>query len=313
MEKIQYRTTTFPRREEDLFLSALARLRATKPGKRLRVLSFGCSIGDEVASLASIFENSDVFGCDVDEAALAAAHRSVGHFATIVRSDLPTLMRQGPFDFIAACSVLCLNPRPKDFSTVFPAARFDEALSHLDALLDTGGILGITNASYRFLTSPVADRYDIVRSDIVSSCGFIDLMERDGSSILLQTTAPASPFYRQGESFSRLDDEDFADALFEKKPAAGPRRAHWVRQAEVPEGWVTSEAYERENTDGLGDSVPADAVRIVTRYEIGAVEATGERGIVSEIRWPAIDGRTHVRPRTFTPLGRASIRRISRV
>lgn len=313
MDKIQYRINTFPRREEDLFLSARSRLNVTKPGRRLKVLSFGCSIGDEVASLCSIFPDCDIYGCDVDDSALEVATRTVGHFSTIVRSNLETLANLGPFDFISACSVLCLNPRPKDFYSRFPASRFDEILSNLDSILTVGGILGITNSSYRFLTSPVADCYDIVRSDIVNSCGFIDMMERDGSPILLQTTAPAAAFYRRGESYSRLSDEDFADALFEKKDAATARNVHWTYHAPAPDDWAVSAAYERENVDGLGEDTPEDAIRIVTRYEIGTNTATGERGIVSEIRWPSIDGGTYVRPRTFAPLGRANIRRISRL
>ena len=73
-------------------------------GAKVRILSFGCSTGEELMSLAAYFPDDELFGCDVNEGALDKA-REVANLlpnCTVFYSDLENLERHGPYDLIFA-------------------------------------------------------------------------------------------------------------------------------------------------------------------------------------------------------------------
>jgi len=292
MEQLQQRNDTNLFRELRVLRSAQKRLTITRPGP-LRILSFGCSIGDELVTLRCLFPDAEIVGCDIDPANLAKAAASAGNAAHVVRSDEATLRSLAPFDLITAMSVLCRNPKPQNFTTAFPFTRFDETTGLLAELLAPGGLLALVNTSYRFRDSSAFSAFDPVRSDIIWRSGFVDVMTPEGRDFLIQDRG----CYRLAPGLQIGDDEELTDSLWEIRPDGRLPAIHWVYAAPVPEYEPLPWTLDRGNTD-TWPIVPDNVLTIRTRYEFGMTPTGIGAKVVRSWRSLVHDG-DHVRPATW--------------
>ena len=299
LRRAQNQTHTHLFRRADVLRTAREVLRPP-PERRLKILSFGCSTGEEIVTLRLVFPHAEIFGCEIDPETRAIAKRSVGHIAPILESDEATLAAHGPFDLINCSASLCLYP-PKDIATRFPPGQFDETLAILDAVLAPGGLLAITNASYRFRDSPFGASHVPVRSDIVSSSGFVDVFAHDGRPFLSRIQQHPQVAFCRGPAFALDDAEELADSLFRKPPPGTDGVQAPLRLAPVPPQFVCDLEFRRSNLDGLEPALRADAVEIVTHYLFGSDAATGCRGCSVETVWDWGAGPRR-RPPVWIPL-----------
>lgn len=294
MEQIQVRNDTQLFRESDVL--RIAQFRLLNNGRPLRILSFGCSIGDELVTLRLSFPTAEIVGCDINDRVLEIAQRTVGQVATIVKSDRKTLEDLGPYDLICAFAVLCKNPMPEDFLQQFPATRFDDMVGFLDSMLLPGGLLAITNSSYRFRDSPVFTGYNPIRSSSIWRCGGIHVMARDGQPFLI----PFKGTFKKGPGFNVQEDEELTECLFEKRASAefGPI---WHPLPEPLPDFVSDIEHERSNSDYVG-VLPHDAIDVYSRFQFGYDEESGRKGTALQRRWKSVvhDG-WHIRPSLWAP------------
>ena len=131
-----------------------------------RVLSFGCSTGEELISLRGRFPNAEIVGAEINPRARAIAIRRVStdtHSTVVAPKTL-----DGSFDAIFALSVFQREPRKvaetalEDLSKFYPFARFDRGLNELVEMLRPNGLLCIVNAQYRVEDSSACDRLEPV-------------------------------------------------------------------------------------------------------------------------------------------------------
>lgn len=117
-----------------------------------RVLSLGCSEGYEPIDIASEIPSASVYGCDVNEMALIKAiDRCAPHGISIFHSTPENITSNGPYDAIAAFSVLCRYPDSNDrdnIADLYSFSDFDEAIVLLVGQLKVGGVLSVFNANY---------------------------------------------------------------------------------------------------------------------------------------------------------------------
>ncbi len=78
MRRIQHLIHTSTFRELDKIVTAKYRLEQTHKHQSLKVLSFGCSIGDEIATLNFLMSGAEIFGCEIDPHALKMSKATVG-------------------------------------------------------------------------------------------------------------------------------------------------------------------------------------------------------------------------------------------
>ena len=121
----------------------------------LRILSFGCSTGEEIQSLdAHYFTGARIDGVDIDEAALIAARSKAYTNNEVAIFDFDTFAGgTETYNLIFAMSVLCRWPTTKglrDISDIYPFSAFAKTATLLHARLAPGGHLVIFNANYRF-------------------------------------------------------------------------------------------------------------------------------------------------------------------
>ena len=269
MRQLQNATHTAILRYGPEMQVAAARIGARKD---LKILSFGCSIGDELLSLRSHFPDAELYGCDVDERALAVAQATMANDprCTIFRSTEHSIREFGPFDLVSACSVLCRNPSPPDYSAVFPFREFERVLATLDESLNPGGLLVLVNLGYRFQDSDLIRSYRPVRADCVTSRGFVDVFYPDGSPFLRQERAFGEHLLSRHGRFDSFEDEEVADCIFEK----GGRPAPVMTLRPVPDTVLPGATFVRSNLD-YAPNLPALSTLEVRRRVTPYMTSTG--------------------------------------
>lgn len=125
-----------------------------------RILSFGCSTGEECVSLASYFPKAEIVGADINPVIVLKArkqHRS-DRIRFVYASDR-ILKKYGGFDVVFCMSVL-RNPEPARRDGRYPFERFEERALFIESLVKPGGILVIHNSTYRFSDTAHRSRYE---------------------------------------------------------------------------------------------------------------------------------------------------------
>ncbi len=182
----------------------------------IRLLSFGCSRGDEVFSLRKYFTKATIKGIDVDPRNIAVCKarlafsrsRSIGFgVAATTNGEMSEI-----YDAIFCLAVLCLGDL-----TVSGAQRsdpylyfedFDRVVSDFGRCLKPGGLLFLHVTNFRFCDSSVAGQFDV-------------LLEADAAEM-----SPDLLFDRENEL---LKGERYYPVVFRKRhpPAAGKGGA-WI-------------------------------------------------------------------------------------
>ena len=154
---------TWMDRYPEIFVAAREYFRDAKD---LRILSFGCSTGEEVRTLRHYFPGAFITGAEINPRSLAIcrAHR-VDERIAFVRPDREQLLRHGPFDAIFCMAVLQRTPHMvasqgiTSLKRIYPFWKFDRQLSELNGMLAPGGLLVIHNSQYLFSSAMVAPKY----------------------------------------------------------------------------------------------------------------------------------------------------------
>lgn len=160
---MQTASTTYMDRHPDIFEF----LKIQFGDKNIRILSFGCSTGEECFSLRRYLPNAHIVGVDINPTSIETANKSIlrdekMEFLNLEQEDLKKLEK---FDAIMGLSVLCKNPEAKelqDISLIYPFSRFNDAISILDSILNPNGFLIIRSSNFRMRDTDVFIKYDII-------------------------------------------------------------------------------------------------------------------------------------------------------
>ena len=193
----------------------------------LRILSFGCSTGEEPLTLAgTYFPQSQILGVDVSDEALDQARSLAAGEPNvhIARSSDAAIAEYGPYDIIFAMSVLCRNPPPEGHRwEEYPFARFEEAVAGLIGSLKAGGLLVLANANYALTQSRLIRHFDLLADPGMRDPGPVWKVAFDGT--VLERPARNDPAARIG-----------TDCIFRKRSEPWPDRAHVPLRVITPDG-----------------------------------------------------------------------------
>jgi len=118
-----------------------------------RILSFGCSLGDEILSLRQRLSDAEIVGAEINRRSRAIARRRIAgdpRASVVGPQDL-----DGTFDIIFALAVFQREPHKisemevQNLSRHYPFSRFDRAISDLLRHLRPGGLLCVDASHYR--------------------------------------------------------------------------------------------------------------------------------------------------------------------
>lgn len=168
-------TVTWMDRHPGLFALAATRLALHESP---RLLSFGCSTGEEAFTLSDYLPHSSIDAIDANPACIDQARRSAENLhaegrlrASQIRfacADAPEAFAFDSYDAVFCLSVLRhgdLEARtPKLCTDTLPFLRFAAAIDSLDRCLRPGGLLVLWGCNFRFSDTPTAKRYRTVPS-----------------------------------------------------------------------------------------------------------------------------------------------------
>ena len=125
-----------------------------------RILSFGCSTGEELVSLRRRFPEAAIVGAEINPRSRRLARKRLAHDhqVTVVR---PSGI-MGSFDVVFALAVLQREPHRvaetelANIAAHYPFTNFDAAVAQLVGLLRPSGLLCVMHAHYRVEDSSVA-------------------------------------------------------------------------------------------------------------------------------------------------------------
>ena len=179
-------TTSYDRYPREFYIArALAR---TIRKQQLKILSFGCSTGEETVSLLNVFPDDNIVGLDISPFVIRKAreNNSADGKITYDISSAETLQKYGPYDLIFAMSVFCAWPASRDIdniSKIFPFSKFEDFVQKLDEVLNPGGVLVIFNSNFEFLDTDVSKKYEVVISNTTRSTGFVHRFAADNRRV----------------------------------------------------------------------------------------------------------------------------------
>jgi SAM-dependent methyltransferase len=201
-EHHQLTSTTSSRRYPELF-GELQRIVGPGP---VRILSFGCSTGEECFSIAEYFPMATIIGADINKANLAQARKqNVLPQVTFIHSSPEAIKNAGIFDMILCLSVLCRWEDTKDLedcSRIYPFEKFEAVTGMLTDNLREGGHLVIYNSNFRFEESLAYRnrKFDIVATPAVADSGFVHKFDSGNKRVRETHTACV---YRKGKHFEQ--------------------------------------------------------------------------------------------------------------
>jgi trans-aconitate methyltransferase len=125
---------------------------AAAPDAR-RILSFGCSSGEECVTLAEYFPKAEIIGADINPVILLQARKHRSDRIRFVYAGDRILSGLGGFDAIFCMAVLRSAGH-------YPFEIYEERALFLETLLRPGGLLVIHNSPYRFGDTARKDSYE---------------------------------------------------------------------------------------------------------------------------------------------------------
>ena len=131
----------------------------------IRILSFGCSTGEEVATLGKYFPTAEILGADVNRRSIRICKKRFDDpRLKFALSDSELIGQHAPFHAIFCLAVLQRAENwpihVTDSSRIYPFESFDRQLTELDQWLAWNGLLVIDNTDYLFNDATVYKNYE---------------------------------------------------------------------------------------------------------------------------------------------------------
>jgi hypothetical protein len=152
----------------------------------LKILSYGCSTGEECFTLNEYFPGATIIGADISRLNLArAAWRNRQPNIGFIYSSDENLRAHAPYHLIFCMSVLCRWEDTKDLDDcghIYPFDKFHATVTELASLLAEGGILVIYNSNFRFEDTDIFSNFEIIPAPVTNS-GFVHKFDRNNKRL----------------------------------------------------------------------------------------------------------------------------------
>jgi 2-polyprenyl-3-methyl-5-hydroxy-6-metoxy-1,4-benzoquinol methylase len=162
--------TTSPNRYPAIFRCVQTALGADN---EIRILSFGCSTGDEVFSLRHYFPRASIKGIDINPANIAVCKQRNNDAAIEFQTANSTSMEPtGGYDAIFCMAVLrhggLAEPGIARCDHLLRFDDFAKTIAEFDRCLKPGGVLAIRHSNFRFADTPTSRNYEMIMRGGVS-------------------------------------------------------------------------------------------------------------------------------------------------
>jgi 2-polyprenyl-3-methyl-5-hydroxy-6-metoxy-1,4-benzoquinol methylase len=139
---------------------------------KARILSFGCSTGEEVFSLRQYFPHAEIKGIDINPGNIAVCRRRLkrarGAGVVFELASSTGAEASGAYDVIFCMAVLrhgsLGNPGVTRCDHLIRFEDFAKAVSDFERCLKPGGLLVLRNSNFRLCDSPAATAFETLLS-----------------------------------------------------------------------------------------------------------------------------------------------------
>ncbi len=158
-----------------------------------RLMSFGCSTGEEVFSLRDYFPNATITGVDINPQSIAECKRKLSAMPQETKINFvcaPTLETQPAesYDAIFCMAVLRHGTleadRPQNCESILSFSQVEYTVEDLSRCLTLGGYLSIWNSHFRFSDLGVASDFEVLLSDERGAWANQPLYGRDNEMLI---------------------------------------------------------------------------------------------------------------------------------
>ena len=161
-QQLQVSTSTHQGRNVNMFNRIKSHI---PPDGRIKVLSFGCSKGDEIEDLSNVFNNSrQLVGVEYNDVKVQYAADRFQHDPKISiyqSSDFDPLKFKSHFDLVVCCNVLC-NFVSMNQEDRLPLSRFTLSIETLWSMVARGGLLYVCGANYLAQDVLNVEEFDLI-------------------------------------------------------------------------------------------------------------------------------------------------------
>ena len=171
--------------------------------KDIKILSYGCSTGEEVLTLRRYFPNATIVGAEINKHSLEVCKsHNVDDKITFINSTPRNIKKHGPFDIVFCMAVLQRTPDKitqegiTSLKDIYPFEKFENQIVELDGYVKKGGLLVTHFTQYDFMDTAVATKYKV----------FGDYNQDDyRSSIFDKNSNLIKETYRRNSIFMKLE------------------------------------------------------------------------------------------------------------
>ena len=137
-----------------------------KDRENIRILSYGCSTGEEVLTLRKYFNDASIVGAEINKNSLDICRKhNVDDKITFINSTPTEIRKNGKFDLIFCMAVLQRTPDTitregvKSLKKIYPFEKFEKQVKELDSCLNKGGLMVIHFSQYSFEDVDISSKY----------------------------------------------------------------------------------------------------------------------------------------------------------
>lgn len=167
-----------------------------------RLLSFGCSTGEELITLGEYFPAAAIHGIDANPLAIRACRSLIGSSDSITVARGGDAAKEPPesYDAIFAMAVFrhgSLGAGPATCSPFLKFADFERTIGQLSACLRPGGLLVVRHANFRLTDCAVAAHFERVAPTADSPWIHSDTPVYDRHNVLVPGAGRDDGVYRK--------------------------------------------------------------------------------------------------------------------
>ena len=134
----------------------------------IRILSFGCSTGEEVITLRDYFLDAVIIGAEINKHSLEICRkRRPDDKMIFIESTDEEIKRNGPYDAVFCMAVFQREPHQitekgiTDLSGIYPFSKFEKQVCALDQYVREGGLMVVHFSQYDFRDTRAASKYRV--------------------------------------------------------------------------------------------------------------------------------------------------------
>lgn len=132
----------------------------------IRILSFGCSTGEEVFTLRQYFPDATIVGAEINPHSLEICRQKPrDENMVFIESTPENIQKNGPYDAIFCMAVFQRTPQRiaekgiTDLKRIYPFSKFEREIAALDKTLKPSGLMVVHFSQYDFMETAASKHY----------------------------------------------------------------------------------------------------------------------------------------------------------